>query len=171
VRRDDGAHLEGHNLPPIDDEPDGDLVVRAKEAIDLDRISRAVREILLAVGEDPERDGLRETPDRVARMYAELFSCLHDYPRRHLKKFFSEQYDEVVLVLDGEGVAHAGGSDRALAAGTSVHLPLSGRQREIVTSFMIWHTSAMLSSIKTSLPACARRKGQVPPRCSSGGTR
>jgi GTP cyclohydrolase I len=68
--------------------------------IDTARIERAVREILAAVGEDPNREGLRETPARVARMYAELFSGLHDDPRVHLRKFFSEKYDEMVLVRD-----------------------------------------------------------------------
>jgi GTP cyclohydrolase I len=59
-----------------------------------------VREILLAVGEDPDREGLLETPARVARMYAEMFSGLAQDPRQHTQKFFSEQYDEVVLVRD-----------------------------------------------------------------------
>ncbi len=59
-----------------------------------------MREILAAVGEDPDREGLRETPARVARMYAELFSGLHEDPRLHLRKFFAERYDEVVLVRD-----------------------------------------------------------------------
>ncbi|MBN2473759.1 MAG: GTP cyclohydrolase I FolE [Pirellulales bacterium] len=68
--------------------------------IDRPRIERAVREILLAVGEDPNREGLRETPARVARMYAELFVGLHEDPRRHLQKCFSETCDEVVLVRD-----------------------------------------------------------------------
>jgi len=68
--------------------------------VDYGRIERAVREILLAVGEDPDREGLRETPRRVARMYAELFSGLRDDPRVHLRKFFTEKYDEVVLVKD-----------------------------------------------------------------------
>ncbi len=68
--------------------------------VDQPRIARAVREILAAVGEDPDREGLQETPDRVARMYAELFSGLHDDPRQHLKKFFTEKYDEMVLVRD-----------------------------------------------------------------------
>ncbi len=68
--------------------------------VDRPRIERAVREILSAVGEDPDREGLRETPARVARMYAELFSGLHDDPRQHLRKFFIEKYDEVVLVRD-----------------------------------------------------------------------
>jgi len=68
--------------------------------IDMQRIERAVREILLAVGENPDRDGLRETPARVARMYAELFRGLRADPRRHLRKVFVEKYDEVVLVKD-----------------------------------------------------------------------
>ncbi len=66
--------------------------------VDRARVERAVREILLAVGEDPAREGLRETPARVARMYAELFGGLHQDPRRHLKKFFTQTCDEVVLV-------------------------------------------------------------------------
>jgi GTP cyclohydrolase I len=72
----------------------------ASAAVDQARIARAVREILVAVGEDPDREGLLETPARVARMYAELFSGLHEDPRLYLRKFFSEQYDEVVLVRD-----------------------------------------------------------------------
>jgi GTP cyclohydrolase I len=68
--------------------------------VDMPRIERAVREILSAVGEDPNREGLRDTPARVARMYAELFCGLHDDPRVHLKKFFTEKYDEMVLVRD-----------------------------------------------------------------------
>ncbi len=68
--------------------------------VDLPRIERAVREILAAVGEDPDREGLLETPARVSRMYAELFSGLHEDPREHVKKFFSEEYDELVLVRD-----------------------------------------------------------------------
>lgn len=68
--------------------------------VDLKRIERAVREILLAVGEDADREGLRDTPARVARMYAELFSGLRQDPRVHLQRFFTEKYDEVVLVTD-----------------------------------------------------------------------
>ena len=68
--------------------------------IDQPRIQRAVREILAAIGEDPDRESLQETPARVARMYAELFSGLHSDPARHLKKFFVEDYDELVLVRD-----------------------------------------------------------------------
>lgn len=71
-----------------------------RHEVDLDRIRRAVREILLAVGEDPEREGLVETPDRVARMYAEVFQGLHQDPRVHLTKLFTQKYDEMVLVKD-----------------------------------------------------------------------
>jgi GTP cyclohydrolase I len=72
----------------------------APTGVDLPRIERAVREILAAVGEDPQREGLLETPARVARMYAELLAGLHEDPRQHLKKFFQEKYDEIVLVRD-----------------------------------------------------------------------
>jgi GTP cyclohydrolase I len=66
--------------------------------VDQPRIERAVREILMAIGEDPDREGLRETPARVARMYQELFGGLHEDPREHVQKFFRETCDEVVLV-------------------------------------------------------------------------
>ncbi|MFN4260413.1 MAG: GTP cyclohydrolase I FolE [Gemmataceae bacterium] len=68
--------------------------------VDHERIRAAVREILLAVGENPDREGLNETPDRVARMYAELFSGLNQNPREHLRKTFTQKYDEMVLVKD-----------------------------------------------------------------------
>ena len=68
--------------------------------VDKPRIERAVREILAAIGEDPDREGLLETPSRVARMYAEMFGGLHQDPREHVQKFFTEKYDEVVLVRD-----------------------------------------------------------------------
>lgn len=79
-----------------------DTVQQAAEApfVDHERIEAAVREILTAVGEDPDREGLLETPARVARMYAEMFSGLNDDPRRHLGKAFTEKYDELVLVRD-----------------------------------------------------------------------
>jgi GTP cyclohydrolase I len=66
--------------------------------VDLERIGAAVREILLAVGENPEREGLRETPERVARMYEEMFSGLRKDPAVVLRKTFAEKYDEMVLV-------------------------------------------------------------------------
>jgi GTP cyclohydrolase I len=72
----------------------------ASPAVDQARIQRAVREILAAVGEDPDREGLLETPARVARMYAELFNGLGQDPRVHLQTAFQEKYDEIVLVRD-----------------------------------------------------------------------
>jgi GTP cyclohydrolase IA len=68
--------------------------------IDQPRIAAAVREILLAVGEDPDREGLRDTPQRVARMYAEMFAGLRVDPTEHLKAFFTESYDEMIVVRD-----------------------------------------------------------------------
>jgi GTP cyclohydrolase I len=68
--------------------------------VDHERIRAAVREILIAVGEDPDREGLTETPERVARMYAEMFAGLHKDPRELLSKTFTEKYDEMVLVKD-----------------------------------------------------------------------
>jgi GTP cyclohydrolase IA len=76
--------------------------VKPTFAIDQERLRAAVREILFAVGEDPDREGLLETPDRVARMYAEMFAGLHQDPREHLSKTFTQKYDEVVLVRDIE---------------------------------------------------------------------
>lgn len=72
----------------------------AMKPVDLERIRRAVREILHAVGENPDREGLRETPDRVARMYAEVFQGLHQDPKIHLTKRFTQKYDEMFLVKD-----------------------------------------------------------------------
>ena len=70
--------------------------------VDQPRIARAVREILCAIGENPDREGLLETPQRVARMYAELFQGLNQDPADHLKKFFTEKYDSMVIVKDIE---------------------------------------------------------------------
>lgn len=79
---------------------DIDEPLSSSEGVDLARIKRAVREILIAVGEDPDREGLLETPARVARMYAEMFTGLRQDPREHLQKAFTEKYDEIVLVRD-----------------------------------------------------------------------
>lgn len=68
--------------------------------VDRAKIEQAVRQILEAVGENPDRDGLRETPSRVARMYEEVFSGLTDDPARHLEKMFDEDHHELVLVRD-----------------------------------------------------------------------
>lgn len=72
----------------------------SEETPDLAAIKAAVRTILRAVGEDPDRDGLLETPRRVAKMYAEMFSGLRQDPGRHLDVTFAENYDEIVLVRD-----------------------------------------------------------------------
>jgi GTP cyclohydrolase I len=79
---------------------DDDFEGLAKPPVDMERIRAAVREILLAVGEDPDREGLLETPDRVARAYAELFSGLHVDPRVHLRKTFTVKHDEMVVQRD-----------------------------------------------------------------------
>jgi GTP cyclohydrolase I len=70
--------------------------------IDMPRIEKAVREILIAIGENPEREGLLKTPARVARAYAEMMSGLREDPRQHLKTVFHERYDEIVLLRDVE---------------------------------------------------------------------
>lgn len=91
----EGERIEGSLLDELEEGTS-----EVSSGVDKPRIERAVREILFAVGEDPDREGLRETPARVARMYAELFGGLHEDPRIHLRKFFTEKYDEVVLVRD-----------------------------------------------------------------------
>ncbi len=68
--------------------------------VDLPRIEKAVREILEAIGEDPDRDGLQSTPARVARMYAEVFSGLHEDPGQHAQVVFEADHDEMVMVRD-----------------------------------------------------------------------
>jgi GTP cyclohydrolase I len=72
----------------------------AVNPIDRPRIEAAVREILAAIGEDPTRDGLLDTPARVARMYAEICAGLHQDPARHLQTVFEAEHDEMVLVRD-----------------------------------------------------------------------
>jgi GTP cyclohydrolase I len=95
------AHANGEPTLAVgvaDDETSERTPLSTGARVDLDRIRRAVREILLAVGEDPDREGLRETPARVARMYAEVFQGLHQDPRVHLRKLFTQKYDEMVLI-------------------------------------------------------------------------
>lgn len=70
------------------------------QPVDLDRIEAAVAEILVALGEDPSRDGLQETPARVARMYAEVCSGLHEDPTDYLIRTFDLEHDEMVMVRD-----------------------------------------------------------------------
>ncbi len=103
------------SIGPVSDEG-----VAARE-FDHDRAAAAVRELLIAIGEDPEREGLRDTPDRVARAYAELTAGLHQRPEDVLTTTFDIGHDEMVLVKDIElwsmcehhlvpftGVAHVG---------------------------------------------------------------
>ena len=68
--------------------------------IDTERIEKAIAEILAAVGEDPRREGLKQTPTRVAKMYCELLAGMHKDPKEHLRSVFSESYDEIVLLRD-----------------------------------------------------------------------
>ena len=69
--------------------------------VDLEAIEAAVRQIIIAIGEDPEREGLVETPQRVARMYAELFEGVHRDPGDEVDAFFGEEhYQEIVMVKD-----------------------------------------------------------------------
>ena len=77
-----------------------DSVLAFEGGVDKDRIEKAVREILEAIGENPDRDGLRRTPERVASMYAELFCGLHDQPDQHLAVTFAADHDEMVMVKE-----------------------------------------------------------------------
>ena len=70
--------------------------------VDIERAAAAVREILIAIGEDPDRDGLKETPERVARAYQEMFSGIESDPAEVLSKTFEIEHDEMVLVRDIE---------------------------------------------------------------------
>jgi GTP cyclohydrolase I len=71
-----------------------------EKKVDMERIERAVKDILEAIGEDPTREGLVKTPKRVAAMYNELFAGTHEDPSRHLQTFFTERYDEIVILRD-----------------------------------------------------------------------
>lgn len=87
------------------DDADGPLGTSNELAplgVDHARLRKAVREMLAAIGEDPDREGLRETPDRVARMYAEVFAGLRTDPAIFLQKTFTQKHDEMVLVKDIE---------------------------------------------------------------------
>jgi GTP cyclohydrolase I len=82
------TELNGATLPPL------------AGPVDQERIRRAVREILLAIGEDPDREGLKGTPDRVARMYAEVFAGLREDAHGHVRTLFTQKYDEMVVVKE-----------------------------------------------------------------------
>ncbi|AEE96356.1 GTP cyclohydrolase I FolE [Mahella australiensis] len=68
--------------------------------VDQQKIEQAMRMMIEAIGEDPEREGLKDTPKRVARMYAELFSGIEENPRKYLEVWFNEDHEEMVLVKD-----------------------------------------------------------------------
>ena len=116
--------------------------------VDHARVEAAVREILLAVGEDPDRDGLRDTPGRVARSYEELFSGLSTDPAELLATTFDIQHEELVLVRDVEmtsccehhllpfkGVAHIG----VILAPISVLLALAYADRPLAEAMApVW---------------------------------
>ena len=92
----DGALDPGLDLQAAGPVPD----TTDMAGVDHARIERAVREILIAVGEDPDREGLLDTPARVARMYAETCSGLREDPARHLKVTFDAGHDEMIMVRD-----------------------------------------------------------------------
>lgn len=104
----------------------------AEAKIDKERIEAAVREILIAIGEDPDREGLRQTPHRVAHAYEELFAGLRENPRDHLSTTFDEDHKEMVILRDipfaslcehhllpFTGVAHIGYIPRGRIVGLS----------------------------------------------------
>jgi GTP cyclohydrolase I len=68
--------------------------------VDTERIEKAIREILLAIGEDVNREGIKRTPERVGRMYAELLGGMREDPKVHLRSVFTENYNEIVLLRD-----------------------------------------------------------------------
>ncbi|MER3438340.1 MAG: GTP cyclohydrolase I FolE [Chloroflexota bacterium] len=88
------------NLVLHEDQEDKDGKQRPLTGIDVVRIEQAVREILLAIGENPDREGLRRTPLRVALSYAELFAGLQEDPRQHLRVTFDERHSEMVILRD-----------------------------------------------------------------------
>ncbi len=80
--------------------PDLRAVAGDEGNVDRKRVEAAVRELLIAIGEDPERDGLQRTPERIAEMYDEIFCGLHDDPARHLSVTFEAEHDEMIMVRD-----------------------------------------------------------------------
>jgi GTP cyclohydrolase I len=93
---------KAYGFEHLDDPSDDQPVGSPEKGVDLPRIEKAVREILIAVGENPDREGLARTPNRVARAYAELLVGMRIDPRIHLKTVFHERYQEVVLLRDIE---------------------------------------------------------------------
>lgn len=87
-------------IPLYDYDNDQSLPVESRENMDLPAIEDAVRTILKAVGEDPDREGIKDTPQRVARMYAEIFSGLHRDINKDIKVFSEPGNDEMILIGD-----------------------------------------------------------------------
>jgi GTP cyclohydrolase I len=83
----------------VNNNPDHIGAVTDKK-VDIKRLEAAVKEILISIGEDPERDGLINTPSRVAKMYAEVFAGLREDPEHHLEVQFEAGHDEMVMVRD-----------------------------------------------------------------------
>ena len=83
-----------------DYEHDNSIPEESRRNMDLPKIENAVRDILTAIGEDPEREGLIETPQRVARMYADVFAGLHRDSKKDIKTFHGEGNDEMILIGD-----------------------------------------------------------------------
>jgi GTP cyclohydrolase I len=99
----DGPVTDGATTPVVparDGKPWSRGTDRPAREVDLARAAAAVRELLLAVGEDPDREGLLRTPERVAEMYAELLSGMREDPGTHLQVTFSADHDEMVMVRD-----------------------------------------------------------------------
>ncbi|WP_416210122.1 GTP cyclohydrolase I FolE [Frankia sp. Cr1] len=94
----DGKGVAGSDGPPERQRPD--LGPRAVRPFDHDRVARAVRELLIGIGEDPDREGLRKTPERVARAYQEAVEGLGRDPSEVLTTVFDEGHEEMVLVRD-----------------------------------------------------------------------
>ena len=94
--------IDGQPAAEVDLQAAAEQNALGQPQVDQQRIERAVREILLALGEDPERDGLLDTPARVARMYAEQFAGLRQRPEDVLTTVFDSEHDEIVLVRDIE---------------------------------------------------------------------
>jgi len=141
----------------------------ARPVADLDRVAAAVRELLVAIGEDPDRDGLRETPGRVARMYAEVFSGLGEEPEHHLEVTFAADHDELVMVKDipiysmcehhllpWHGVAHVGyipGSDGRITGLSKLARLVEGYARRPQVQERL--TTQVADAIETTLAAAA----------------
>ena len=116
--------------------------------VDKPRIERAVREILEAIGEDPDRDGLRRTPARVAAMYEEIFAGLHEDPTQHLTVTFEADHDEMVMVRD---------------------IPLFSTCEHHLVPFTAWPTSPTSPAPTAASPGCRRSRGSS--RASPAGRR